>query len=76
MGGYVTVSAKVPKEIAEKLKEYGIKPGPVIRKALEETLRKKILERVDEELKGVADELGRISDEEIAQLIREERDFR
>ena len=33
--GYVTVSAKVPRKLKEMLDKYGIKPGPVIRQALE-----------------------------------------
>lgn len=76
MSRYVTISAKVPRELAEKLKEYGIKPGPVIREALERALRKKILESIDEELKGLVDEFSKIDDEEIAELIREDRDSR
>jgi hypothetical protein len=33
--GYVTVSAKIPRRLKELLDKYGIKPGPVIRRALE-----------------------------------------
>ncbi|MEZ0345857.1 MAG: hypothetical protein ABWK01_04840 [Infirmifilum sp.] len=76
MSRYVTVSAKIPRELAEKLRELGVKPGPVIREALENAVRRKILERVDEEVKEVLEELGRIGDEEIARLIREDRESR
>ena len=34
--GYVTVSAKIPRKLKELLDKYGVKPGPVVRKALEE----------------------------------------
>lgn len=70
------MSAKIPRELAEKLRELGVKPGPVIREALENAVRRKILERVDEEVKEVLEELGRIGDEEIARLIREDRESR
>jgi hypothetical protein len=33
---YVTVSAKIPRRLKELLDKYGIRPGPVIRRALEE----------------------------------------
>jgi len=36
---YVTVSAKIPRKLKKLLDEYGIKPGPIIRKALEEEVK-------------------------------------
>ncbi|MEM2659690.1 MAG: hypothetical protein QXM05_08035, partial [Zestosphaera sp.] len=52
---YVTVSAKIPKKLKELLSRYGIKPGPVIRRALEEEVKKRMLE----ELEGVSRELSK-----------------
>jgi hypothetical protein len=34
--GYVTVSAKIPRKLKELMDRYGIKPAPIIRRALEE----------------------------------------
>ena len=62
--GYVTVSVKIPKWLKELLDKYGIKPGPIVRKALEE------------EVKKIASKLSHISDEEVASLIREDREKR
>ncbi|MEM0001018.1 MAG: hypothetical protein QXY82_06840 [Desulfurococcaceae archaeon] len=41
---YVTVSAKIPRRLKELLIKYGIKPGPIIRRALEEEVKKRRLE--------------------------------
>ncbi|MEM2176969.1 MAG: hypothetical protein QXN34_06555 [Archaeoglobaceae archaeon] len=71
---YVTVSAKIPKSLKEKLTKYNIKPGPVIRKALEEEVKKRILEEIEEKAKKLSSALKEIEDEEIARLIREERE--
>ncbi|MEM1610515.1 MAG: CopG family transcriptional regulator [Sulfolobales archaeon] len=52
--GYVTVSARIGREVYEKLKMYGIVIGVVIRRALEEVRRReeeelhRVLRRVQE----------------------------
>ncbi|MGC8933339.1 MAG: hypothetical protein ACP5KE_09255 [Candidatus Methanodesulfokora sp.] len=76
MGRYVTVSAKIPRELKEWMRKCGIKPGPIIRKALEDAVRRKVLEGIDERLERFSELLDRIPDEEIARLIREDRDSR
>ncbi|MGC9104425.1 MAG: hypothetical protein ACP5JF_06515 [Candidatus Methanodesulfokora sp.] len=76
MGRYVTVSAKIPRELKEWMRKCGIKPGPIIRKALEDAVRRKVLEEIDERLERFSELLDRIPDEEIARLIREDRDSR
>ena len=50
--GYVTVSAKVPRRLKELLDKYGVKPGPVIRMALEEEVRRRVLEELEREARG------------------------
>ncbi len=72
--GYVTVSAKIPRELKELLDKYGIKPGPVIRRALEEEVKKKILEEIEEEARRLSKKISHIPDEEIARIIREDRE--
>jgi len=73
---YVTVSAKIPRRLKEMLERYGIKPGPVIRRALEEEVRRRVLGELEEKGKELSVRLGQISDEEVADLIREDREGR
>jgi hypothetical protein len=73
---YVTVSAKIPRRLKEMLERYGIKPGPVIRRALEEEVRRRVLEELEENGKELSTRLSHISDEEVASLIREDREGR
>jgi signal transduction histidine kinase len=56
--------------------KYGIKPSTVIRRALEEEVKKKILEEAENKTKELATKVAHISDEEIARIIREDRDRR
>ncbi|MEM0008515.1 MAG: hypothetical protein QXH50_00755 [Thermofilum sp.] len=72
---YVTVSAKIPRRLKEMLERYGIKPGPVIRRALED-VRRRVLEGLEENGKELSTRLSHISDEEVASLIREDREGR
>lgn len=72
----VTISAKIDRELREKLKKYGIPVNRVIRKALEEEVR-----RVEEaEVKKALEKMGRILEkippEEIVKLVRESREER
>jgi len=70
---YVTVSAKIPRRLKELLDRYGIKPGPVIRRALEEEVRKRLLEEIEARARELSSKVSHIPDEEIAKLIREDR---
>ena len=73
---YVTVSAKIPRRLKELLIKYGIKPGPIIRRALEEEVKKRMLEELEKESRELSKELSHISDEEVVELIREDREGR
>nr|WP_232216688.1 hypothetical protein [Desulfurococcus amylolyticus] len=73
---YVTVSAKIPKRLKELMNKYGIKPGPVIRRALEEEVKKRILAELEEKLRDILSEIAGIPDEEIVDLIRGDRERR
>ncbi|RLG40308.1 MAG: hypothetical protein DRO01_04330 [Thermoproteota archaeon] len=73
---YVTVSAKIPRELGEKLKRFGIEPGPVIRRALEEEVRRAELRMLDERSHRMVERLRNLGDREIADLVREDRDKR
>ncbi len=73
---YVTVSAKIKRELYERLKKYNVRISEVIRRALEEEVRR----REDEELKKMLEEakkiLRKIPSEELVQAIRSSRDKR
>jgi len=73
---YVTVSAKIPRKLKKLLDEYNIKPGPIIRKALEEEVKKHVLDSIEKRAKKLSKRLPEISDEEIAKIIREDRSGR
>uniref|UniRef100_A0A7J2T9F0 CopG family transcriptional regulator n=1 Tax=Ignisphaera aggregans TaxID=334771 RepID=A0A7J2T9F0_9CREN len=74
--GYVTVSAKIPRKLKELLHKYGIKPGPIIKRALEEEVKKLVLTELEEEARRISGKLSHISDEEVVSLIREDREKR
>ncbi|MEM1611489.1 MAG: hypothetical protein QXQ57_07595 [Sulfolobales archaeon] len=79
MGGkisYVTVSAKIPRKLKELMDRYGIKPAPIIRRALEEEVKKHILIELEAKLKEILGEIASIPDEEVVRLIREDRERR
>ena len=70
------MSAKTLRELKELMDKYGIKPGSIIRRALEEEVRKRILEEIEAEAKELNKKVSHISDEEIARIIREGRERR
>ena len=73
---YVTVSAKVRRELYEKLKRYGVSISGVIRKALEEEVKRREEEEIRRALDNVQRMLLRIKPKEIVKVIRETRDER
>ncbi|MEM4029453.1 MAG: type II toxin-antitoxin system CcdA family antitoxin [Thermofilaceae archaeon] len=73
---YVTVSAKIDRELREKLRKYGIPVSRVIRRALEEEVRKAEEEEVRRALRRVGEVLERIPPEELSALVRESREER
>jgi len=71
-----TITVRIPKELKEKLSKYNVEISRIVRKALEEEVRKrKIIE-----LRMAAKELGeffaKIPDEEIIRGIKEMRKSR
>ena len=73
MGEYVVIGAKIPRRLKELMDELGIKPGPLIREAVKKEVRRRLLARLEEEARELSSLLPYISDEEIAELIREDR---
>ncbi len=74
--GYVTVSARIRRELYEKLKIYGVVVSDVIRRALEEEVRKREEEELREKLKRAQEILRKIPPEEIVDSIRSSREER
>jgi Mg/Co/Ni transporter MgtE len=74
--GYITVSAEIPRRLKKLLDRFGIKPGPVIRRALEKEVKKRVLSELEEEARALSERLSHISDEEVASIIREDREKR
>ena len=70
------IIVRVPKKIKEDIRRYGIETSKVVRKALDEEIKKRKLE----ELRNVTDRLGEllshIPDEKIVKSIRESRESR
>ncbi|MBO3768836.1 MAG: type II toxin-antitoxin system CcdA family antitoxin [Thermoproteota archaeon] len=73
---YVTISAKIEKELREKLRKYNIPISKVVRKALEEEVKRAEEEEVRKALEKIGRILEKIPDEEIVRLIREDREER
>jgi len=76
MGKYVTVSVKIPVKLKEELERYGIKPSALLKKAIEEELKKREIQRIKEEIEKVKPILDRLPIEEVVKLIREDRERR
>ncbi|RSN72341.1 MAG: hypothetical protein DSO07_00865 [Thermoproteota archaeon] len=69
----VTVTVRIPKELKEEAKRHGINISHVLRRALEEELRRRKMEEVEEAAKRVGELFSRIPEEEIVNWIREAR---
>jgi hypothetical protein len=66
----VTISVKVPIEL-KKIKKLGIKPSNLLRKAIEEEVRSREVERIKREIEEL--KLSKISIEDVTKSIREQR---
>ena len=71
---YVTISVKIPKKLYDMLKKYNIEPDPIIREALEKAVRLCIAKELEERVRRLGSYSREISDDEIAKLIREDRE--
>ncbi|OYT51548.1 hypothetical protein B6U66_03790 [Candidatus Bathyarchaeota archaeon ex4484_135] len=71
-----TVSVKVPKELKEELERYGVDINEVIRRALEEELKRMKLQEAAKMIDEASKILLQIPEEEIIRSIREDRSAR
>ncbi|MEM1537694.1 MAG: type II toxin-antitoxin system CcdA family antitoxin [Candidatus Nezhaarchaeales archaeon] len=76
MSRYVTVSTKVRRKLKEEAEKLGIKISELLRRALEEEVRKEKLKRLEEELDSIRSALDRINMDRIVRGIREDRENR
>jgi len=72
----VTVSTKIPKQLKEKIQRLKIKPSKILRKALEDEVKKREVEELKEEIKKLKPALERVSMEDVVKSIREDRESR
>jgi len=72
----VTVSARVRREVLEEARRLGINVSELIRRALEEELRRRRLALLEEKLREKRDVLAKIDVDEIVRLVREDREKR
>lgn len=73
---YVTVSAKISRELYEKLKKHSVPVSRVIKRALEEEVRRREEEEIKKALAEAQSILQKIPPEEIVAAIREVREER
>ena len=71
---YVTISARIRKELKEEMDRLGIKPSEVIREAVEESIRRKKMEILKARLKEAEEILKKVGEEEWVSAIRESRE--
>ncbi len=70
------VSAKIPKEMKDKMNELGISPSELIRRSVEREIKEKEWEKVIHKLDAARPILLKTSKEEWVKAIRESRDER
>jgi len=70
---YTTVSTKIPQELREKMKELKIKPSRLLRKAIEDEIRRREAERLKHDVEKLKPILDKVSVKEIVKSIREDR---
>jgi len=72
----VTVSTKIPKQLKERMQRLKIKPSKILKKALEDEVKKRELEELKEEINRLKPILNKINTEDTVKSIREDRDSR
>jgi hypothetical protein len=72
----VTVSAKIPKQLKERMQQLKIKPSKILKKALEDEVKKRELQELKEEINRLKPILNKIITEDAVKSIREDRDTR
>ena len=76
MNTSTTVSTKIPQELKEKMKRLKIKPAQLLRKAIEDEIKRREAEELKEMINKLKPALDKVSIEETVASIREDRDRR
>ncbi len=74
MKDYTTVSAKISEEEREELKKLGLNPTVIIRKAVQEEIRRAKNEGLIEKMKKIAPIISKLKLDEVVSDIRENRE--
>jgi predicted transcriptional regulator len=69
----VTVTVRIPKELKEEAERYRINISHVLRRALEEELRRRKIKEVDKAANRVGELFSRIPEKEIVNWIKKAR---
>ena len=72
----VTVSTKIPKQLKEKIQRFKIKPSKILRKALEDEVKRREIEELKQEINKLKPVLEKVSMDYIVKSIREDRESR
>ena len=76
MSKYITVSAKVPKELKEKMREMNINISQLVRRAIEEEVKRREENKLRMLIAEASQSLRKIPPEESTKVIRETREQR
>jgi len=76
MSRLVTVSAKIPEELKKRMDELNIKPSKIIRRTIEDEVKRREIEELKGMLKEAKPILAKLSVERAIRSIREDRDSR
>ncbi len=71
---YEVVSAKIPKEYKKKIKEYNINISKVIRKAIEEEIKKRETLKIKRKIEENKKLIKKVNIEDVIALVREDRE--
>ncbi|MCL5876998.1 MAG: hypothetical protein M1540_04210 [Candidatus Bathyarchaeota archaeon] len=71
-----TVSTKIPKQLKEKMHRLKIKPSKILRKALEDEVKKREIEELKKEIANLKPTLEKVTMNDVVKGIREDRDSR
>jgi hypothetical protein len=74
MKTYATVSAKVSKKERDELKKLGLKPTEIIRRAVQEEIRRAKNKELMEKMRRVAPIVKKLNVDEIVSDIRKDRE--
>ena len=72
----VTISTKISKQLKEKIQRFKIKPSKILRKALEDEVKRREIEELKQEINQLKPVLEKASMDDIVKSIREDRESR